>query len=238
MIRILKTTAYRYGYLIIAAAWLYTISFLFSNYFASDASADKVGKVLTTYLTEKERTFETLCKDTQRVRDLIIYEASEEKEEFTDKGYGLFVYAVNDIGNHIQLYWNTNQMSVQPDDLNKPDGYYALKYKNGFFELLKKTIIFQKQQYIITAMVPVYWDYSIENSYVQKTFAVPNVEKRYNLSTDTGSVIITNSLNTPVFYLSDKDVSAKFKIPAQNFLKSMTSQDNPDSRKSTIKSKN
>jgi two-component system nitrogen regulation sensor histidine kinase NtrY len=208
LIRILKTTAYRYGYLIIAAAWLYTISFLFSNYFASDASADKVGKVLTSYLTEKERTFEALCKDTQRVRGLIIHEASEEKEEFTDKGYGLFVYAVNDIGNHIPLYWNTNQMSVQPEDLNKPDGYYAVKYKNGFFELLKKTIIFQKQQYIIAGMVPVYWDYSIENSYVQKTFAVPNVEKRYNVSTDTGYVIITNSLNTPVFYLSDKDVAS------------------------------
>lgn len=208
MIRILKTIGYRYGYLVIAAAWLYTISFLFSNYFAPDSSVVKVSKVLDAYLEEKEHAFEMLCNDTQRIRDLTIYEISEEKTELTDRSYGLFVYRVVEGSNSLQLYWNTNQMSVAAGDLNRPDGYYGVRYKNGFFELLKRTVFIKSEQYIITALVPVYWDYSIENSYVQRTFAVPNVEKRYTIDLDTGSVAIINSLKEPVFYLSDKDVAS------------------------------
>lgn len=208
MIRILKTTAYRYGYLVIAAAWLYTISFLFSNYFAPDSSAAKVSKVLNSYLAEKERAFETLYSDTQRIKDLTIRESSEAKKELTEKNFGLFVFRISESGKVEQIYWNTNQMSVLPEDLNRPDGYFGVKYKNGFFELLKRTVFFRGEQYVITALVPVYWNYSIENSYVQSTFAVPSVERRYSIDLDTGSVSIINSLKEPIFFLSDKDVTS------------------------------
>lgn len=208
MIRILKKTAYRHGYLVIAAAWLYTISFLFSNYFSADSSAEKVSKVITQYLVTKEATFENVCKDTGLLRDIIAREATEQREQLTEKDYGLFIYAVNDIGNPIQLYWNTNLMNVLPEDLGLSDGFHAVKYKNGFFELLKKTIVFDSQEHIVAALVPVYWDYSIETSDVQRKFAVPHLEKRYDLSLDSGLVAVRNSLNETAFYLGDNDATS------------------------------
>jgi len=208
LIRILKKTAYRYGYLIIAAAWLYTISFLFSNYFAPDASPAKVANVLSDYLNEKERTFEKLCKDTQQLKDIIANEISEQKQEFANEDYGLFMYVVNDIGNPIEIFWNTNQMSVVPADVRRPDGYYAVKYKNGYFELLKKTIVINDAKYFVAALVPVYWDYNFETSDVQKRFAVSNLEKGYNISLTSGSAAVVNSLNKPVFYLGDRDTTS------------------------------
>ncbi|QEC67224.1 GHKL domain-containing protein [Panacibacter ginsenosidivorans] len=207
MISILKKAAYRHGYLIIAAAWLYTISFLFSNYFAADASAGKVAKVLSQYLTEKEKIFETFCKDTQRLKDILDNDASEQKEAFKED-YGLFLYAINDIGNTIEVYWNTNQMSIQANDLKRPDGFHAVKYKNGFFELLKKTVVVDKREYVVAALVPVYWDYSFESNDVQKRFAVPGLEKGYAISKDSGAVTVLNSLKEPVFYLGDKSVTS------------------------------
>jgi len=189
----------------IAAAWLYTLSFLFTNYFAADSSANKVSKVLTQYLTGKEHEFENICKDTALLKNITSGEPSEERDQLTKKDYGLFVYAVNDIGNPIDLYWNTNFMFVERGDLEKPDGFYAVKYKNGFFELLKKTIVFDRQKHIVAVLVPVYWQYSIETSDVQWKFAVHGLEKKYSLSLTEGDVTVINSAGEPVFFIANRD---------------------------------
>ncbi|MBG9376552.1 HAMP domain-containing histidine kinase [Panacibacter sp. DH6] len=208
MIRILKKIAYKYGYLVIAAAWLYTISFLFSNYFAPDSSPSKVAKVLTQYLTAREEAFEEICKDTQLLRSITIAEPAGEREVMSTKDYGLFVYAINDIGNPIEIFWNTNLMSVAGEDLNRIDGYHPVKYKNGFFELLKKTVVFDNHAHVIAMLVPVYWDYSIETNDLKRQFVVPGIDGRYNLSFVSGGATITNSQDQPVFFVAEEDAAS------------------------------
>ena len=205
MIRTLKKIAYKYGYLVIAAAWLYTISFLFSNYFAPDSSPSKVANVLTQYLKEREEQFEEICKDTQLIKSITIANSAKERETLTREDFGLFVYAVNDRGNPIEVYWNTNLMSVANEDVNRADGYYPVKYKNGYFELLKKTIVFDKQAHVVAMLVPIYWEYAIEISNVQRKFAVPEIEKGYNLSFIDGDATITNSKGDTVFFIEEED---------------------------------
>lgn len=205
MIRILRQYAYKHGYLIITAAWLYTISFLFTNYFATDASTGKVADILSNYLTEKENRFNAVTKDTAFLRDIAGNDISEKRKDIDEKSFGLFIYAINDLGNPIEVYWNSNLMSVPDIDLKRKDGFYAVKYKNGYFELLKKTVVFDGNQHIIAGLIPVYWDYSVETKDVQKEFAVKGVEKKYNISLGGIGDAVINSLQTPVFYISNRD---------------------------------
>ena len=39
---------------------------------------------------------------------------SQLKEQLVTDGQGIFAYQVNDLGNAIEVFWNTNKMAVAP----------------------------------------------------------------------------------------------------------------------------
>ena len=73
----------------------------------------------------------------QLLSAIINDEASPVKEQLLTDAQGIFAYQVNDIGNPIEIFWNTNKMSVAQEDLLKPDGSYLVNYQNGIFEFGK-----------------------------------------------------------------------------------------------------
>jgi two-component system nitrogen regulation sensor histidine kinase NtrY len=67
----LRQAAYKHGYLIITAAWLYTISFIFSNYWSYHSSPEKVKSKLEQRLKQQETRFENALKDTAVLAALV-----------------------------------------------------------------------------------------------------------------------------------------------------------------------
>ena len=95
MIRILKQSAYKYGYLFITAAWLYTVSFLFTNYLSFDATPEKVARTLSAYVEKKENHFNDLIKDSVWVHSIVSGKAHVRQSKFKSDETGIFAYRIN-----------------------------------------------------------------------------------------------------------------------------------------------
>lgn len=213
MIQTLKQAAYKNGYLLITAAWLYTISFIFTNYFTYSASPEKVKSTLETYLRTQEDRYKELIQDTGSLSVLYHPAANKLKLALCKETLGLFAYEENESGSYKQVYWNTSLMSVSPDQLLLPDGVHTVSYQNGLFELLKHSFVKNGRNYLFIGLLPIHWDYFIENKYLRREFAsYPNIEKLYTISPDATGIPVHNSANQTVFYLTQKD-SVSFDQP-------------------------
>ncbi|MEP7317258.1 MAG: hypothetical protein ABI921_00905, partial [Panacibacter sp.] len=206
MISILKQSAYRHGYLFIIAAWLYTLSFLFTNYFSYDSNPDKVAKILGQYISGKEKRFNNLLADTAQLKSIITDKASEAKVRLNQEDIGIFTYAVNDLGHPVQLYWNTNTMAVNNEELEKPDGEYAVAYQESYFVLIKRTIRKNDQAYFVLGLIPVHWKYELEK--LPSRFAkYPELEKNYQISITGQGIPVINNDNKQLFYIQKKEAA-------------------------------
>ncbi len=70
-IQVIKNAAYRHGYLLLIAAWLYTISFVFTNYWSYSSSPQKVKNSLENYIATQEQSFQTIIRDSAYLRMLL-----------------------------------------------------------------------------------------------------------------------------------------------------------------------
>ncbi|MBS1730808.1 MAG: GHKL domain-containing protein [Bacteroidetes bacterium] len=203
MIGHLKKIFYRHGYLLITAAWLYTISFLFTNYFSYSSNPQSVSRLISQYIISHENSFAELLKDTVSINGLISDSANSVKQDLVNDGMGIFAYQLNDVGNPIQLYWNTNSMAINKDDLARPDGHFMVNNQNGYFEFIKETISQNNRTYIIATLIPVQWHYFIENKYLQTHFAaLPQIGNAYHITSPAKGVPVLNAKGETLFKIS------------------------------------
>ncbi len=184
MIKIIKHAAYRHGYLMIIAAWLFTFSYILSNYFTYYTSPVKVQAKIQQYLSEREKNFNALATDKSLLSGLIsnnILLPSESKP--LNKNFGFFIYTFNDLNHPILSYWNTNQYYVDDADLYHSDSIHFVNYQNGYFELIKKQVILRGKQIMIVGLIPIYHAYFIQNKYLQPDFdGFKGLGKLYEIS--------------------------------------------------------
>ncbi len=206
MIRILKQAVYRHGYLIITAAWLYTISFIFINYWNYNASPQKVKSKLELHLSKQEANLHELLSDTSLLAALINEKAEDPvKTLITKESFGLFIYVSDKNGVPVLKYWNTNHMYVTSDELHQPDSSYFTVKQNGDFELVKRTLAFNKQTITTLAVLPIRWSYFIENKYLRSDFAgYPDLDKQYEINFDPDAIPVRNSAGTEIFSIKLK----------------------------------
>lgn len=209
MISILKHSAYKHGYLFFMAAWLYTISFLFTNYLSFDSTSEKVAKTISHYIAAEEQKFENLLKDSAAIAGIISDRPTEIKNTLTETKTGIFSYIINDLGNPVQIYWNTNSMAVPLKDVLLPDGKYFVHYKDGYFLLMRTSVHYDSDTYIICNLIPVYWQFSIENENIRSRFAVtPQIKLNYGVSTEVGRPVEDAGGKT-LFYIQKKPGSGE-----------------------------
>lgn len=205
MIALIKKTAFRYGYLFIAAAWLYTFSFIFTNYFSYNASPKKVSSSLQEYIINQEKVFDRIINDTNALKELFKEGPSAEKTNLLNDISGLFVYQINDIGNPVQVYWNTSKMALDERDLEKPDGSFAVSYDNGTFEFIKHTIHYKNFEYYICNLIPIRWQYFMKNEYLKSEFGgYPEFSNSYVISEDKNGTPVMNGEGKTLFRIKEK----------------------------------
>ena len=163
LISTLKKAMYRHGYLIITAAWLYTFSFIFINYWSYNASPEKVQSKLSQRIARLEEKLEKLVEDTTSINALIGPNNNDQKEKMVKEGYGLFIYDLDRGSSPSLLYWNTNQYYIVPDDLYRQDSSWFSVKRNGEFEIIKKKVVLNDAELLVVGMIPIRWSYFIEN---------------------------------------------------------------------------
>lgn len=202
-IQVIKDAAYRHGYLLLIAAWLYTISFVFTNYWSYSASPQKVKNSLENYIATQEQSFQSIIEDNVYLHTIVNSRTGFSNSYLQSLPIGLFAYRVDDAGNPAQeIFWNTSQMAVNKSQLARSDGNYVVKYQNGLFELLKRTVSVNKKKYIIAGLIPLHWQYFIQNHYLRSQFgSFRSIDKLYKLTNNQNAVAVKNSGGTTLFHI-------------------------------------
>ena len=206
MITTLKKIIYKHGYLLIVAALLYSISFIFSNYWFYASSPVSVKEQLESFLQNGEQNFENFAADSTLLDEVIhkkinLKRALAHQKENT----GLFAYTPNDSGSLSIVFWNNNKVLPEQSDLKKSDGKYFSIYSNGEFEFIKRTLFIKGKEVIAVAVIPIYWNYFFKNNYLQSGFpANANIEKRYRIVSSNAQFYIRNGDGKVLFGLKEK----------------------------------
>lgn len=204
MIHSLRQAVYKHGYLIITAAWLYTISFIFSNYWSYHSSPSKVKNKLEQRLKEQESRFENALKDTATLYALV-----NQSTTVTDplkEDIGLFVYTHHDSETEpVLAYWNTNRMYINREELYRPEGNYFIENQNGDFEMIRKETVLRGRAVSVFALLPIRWSYFMENKYLHSEFAgYSRINDQYEISGDADALPVNHAGNQELFRIKLK----------------------------------
>ncbi len=207
MIKTLQKSAYKNGYLLLTAAWLYTVSFIFINYWSYTSSPSRVKQRLEHYLALNEEQFEQFTNDKVVLSKILKETIGSRQQVYFDEEYPkLFVYSRNDVGNLLLNFWNTQQVVPQQKDLKRRDGKYYVVYPNGEFEFLKKTSLINGREVVTVGMIPIRWNFFLKNSYLKTEFqAIKQLENRYDLVNQGGNIDIRNGDGRVMFSLKEND---------------------------------
>ncbi len=199
------------GYLLIAAAWLITISFIIDNYWSGTSTPKSVQRIIQRDIQKKQTDFEAFSADT----GLIIKLASQQYNEailqkIQSKNYFIFIYSNDEFKTDSCVFWSTQV--VQPDSaIHESDNpSYITKLLNGWYVINKKTITSHGgYRYKIISLIPVKWDYYISNNYLNNSFAaLKNIEDDYDISLHPGNININGKDGNTLFYLQPSTVSS------------------------------
>lgn len=196
-----KKAVYKNGYLIITAAWLYTISFIFSNYFSYNSGPEKVKENLESRIHREELKFKTLIADTALLSQLI-YDTSNVKLalELEKEEAGIFIYQQAASGKFNELYWSTNKISVPPKLLYSTAAIQFLNSSNGQFLLSKKVVVLRSNNFLVISILPIKWSYFIQNKYFKADFVdFPGLDEQYTITNNLSDLPIYSTDSTFLF---------------------------------------
>ncbi len=205
MNQVLRTAFYKHGFLLIAAAWLYTISFIVVNYWAYSSSPEKVKDRLQARITKYEERAAELNSDNKLLSNLLQDSAAKDPSLFKELPFGFFVHTATNEESIALAYWSSNQYYINPDDLLLADGNYFVDYQNGSFELMRKSLEIGRKKIITTALIPIQWKYFTENKYLHTSFeGFPGLKEQYELSHELEALPILSSEGKQLFKIKLK----------------------------------
>lgn len=207
LIKELQSIIYKYGYLLITAAWLYTLSFIFTNYWSYHASPERVKETLQERIHKQEKAIAVLMNDTATLFHLLHQDSTDLLRANRAERFGFFIYQR---AQEPQLvYWNTNKMYLPIEQVAGLPGEHFIVNPNGSFIVIKKERFVREKRYYLIAVIPVRWSYFIENKYFHTDFAdYPGLDDQYEISEHKTALPVVSSSSTILFRIQLKDGKA------------------------------
>jgi signal transduction histidine kinase len=195
----------RNSYLLITAAWLLTISFIINNYWSGTSTPYTVEKAIQKNIDKKEKEVVQFYKDTAILKKIINQTYNEKQlKQLVDKDYYVFFYKITPFTDPVAIFWNTQIVEPDAGTVSEKDGIDFKKLLNGWY--VTHSISFQNSDgalYKIVSLIPVKWNYYIENKYLHNTFiAVSGIEKTYDISKEPTPLVIKDIKGKPLFYVA------------------------------------
>lgn len=199
---------YRHAYFLIGAAWLFTLSFIFSNYWSYTSSPKGVRKNLEQYLQHHEKDFLDLAGDTALLIRLVTGSETEEQVEMlSGKDFGFFVYKLEEEGPIDLKFWNTQESLPTNAMLAMDDGEYMVDLPNGQYELIRRKLLLRNNlNVLLMGLIPVRHDFYLQNDYLRNGFVHhPNVEKNYSIATNETAYPVSSFSGKVLYYLEPRE---------------------------------
>lgn len=203
----------RHGYLLIVAAWLFTFSFLFSNYWSYYSSPMGVKRSLEKSISQRETSFEKIIKDQFLLNHLFSRNYNEKEIKSLDtKDFYVFAYDSSEAGRWL-VFWSTNM--VMPEEWQVPlvDGNRFVKLKNGYYEVLCRRVFSPEagHERFMVGVIPVMMEYSFSNNYlVNHFYDKPALGREYSINVKAPGIPVLNGQDLILFYLNyDRTMDTK-----------------------------
>ncbi len=194
----------RNGFLLVAAAWVLTISFIIDNYWSGIATTNTVQKTIQKDIIKTQKNITKFYKDSILINKLIKGQYNQEQlQSVVDKKFFIFIYRRLQYNQKQLIFWNTQV--IEPDEaiLYQPDGTSFQKLINGWY-IINKIRYRDKNgmDYQIVTLKPVKWNYYVENKYLHNAFsAIDKIEDSYTISKKPTNLKIKDGDGNVIFYL-------------------------------------
>ncbi len=198
---------YQHMYLLISAAWLVTISFLFQFYWSYTSSPEQVRNTIQKQIQKRETDADKVLND----KDLItrLYQGRYSNVDFDrmyEKDYYIFLADVSGDAADVR-FWNTQTVVPTADLWKKKKGTYFEKLINGYYTVHRKNIeLTTGGTAAAIVLIPVKWNYFVTTNYLNNSFAyVPSIESHYSLSEEESSHLpVLSKSGKQLFWLTEK----------------------------------
>lgn len=194
----------RNGYLLVASAWLFTLSFIIDNYWSGNSTTKAVQNAVQKDILKKQRKIQGFLKDTVLLNKIVNHSYTEKQlDGLVDKEYFFFIYRVTPFNSPFPVFWNTQIIIPDSTVLDAPDGIRFQKLVNGWYVVGKKSYESKNGLlYEIVSLIPVKWSYYVENKYLHNSFtAIDNIENEYDISLAPTGAAIKDILGKKLFYI-------------------------------------
>ncbi|HJU45776.1 MAG TPA: hypothetical protein VJ647_03285, partial [Chitinophagaceae bacterium] len=195
------------AYFILAAAWLFTIAFIITNYWSNTTSVSYLRNSIESYIQEQEKDFENSIRDTALMQRLAQRRYSgQELQRIVKKPYSLFLYQADEPGSVSLIFWSSQQVLPDGDLLNDTQKNKLVRLTNGEYEYISQEItIARGKKLLAVALIPVRREYFIQINNLKKEFAnLPDAEKSIAISVKPTDYPVVSSTGTQLFYLQPK----------------------------------
>lgn len=201
---------FKYAYLLVLAAWLFTLSFVVDNYWSVNASLKGVRNAISFDLHDAQRQVRHWWQDTALIRSVASGKYTEKQLNQLLKGKAfLFMYAPDSQAGDRLVFWNTQQALPYPSLLYdiREEGF--MRGGNGYYVWMKKKV----GPYHVIALIPVKWSYAIQNEYLQNAFLAKEIiSGNFDVSADTGRGLPVLSVDGKrLFHVFAKDKISFYK---------------------------
>ncbi len=192
------------GFLLVAAAWFLTISFIIDNYWSGVATTNSVQKAIQRDIVKRQKNISNFYKDSSLINTLIKGRYDKHQlESLVEKKFFIFIYKNSPFLERHPIFWNTQIIEPDAGVLNEPDGTNFRKLINGWYVVDKRDYRADNGlMYKIITLIPVKWNYYVENKYLQNSFtAISKIEDTYNISTTPKNLAVRDKSGGVLFYL-------------------------------------
>jgi two-component system, NtrC family, nitrogen regulation sensor histidine kinase NtrY len=204
---ILRNVLYKNAYLLIAAAWLFTISIIIANT-SIGASPSSIRHSVEEFTQQQEKDFISLTADTNLINSLYAANYTATKLQWlVDKPYGVFLcQPENGIG-HQLLFWN-GVYAKPPDSLvHFYNSNGMVQLSNGYYAYINRTVKTSRTDTLVMmALIPLHWQYPFTNKYLRNTFVADEDFNRKAVFSQTPTALPVNSVfGKPLFYMEPRE---------------------------------
>ncbi len=203
----MKKIIFKHIGLFLLAAWVYTLTFVFNNYWSKSSSMPAIASSMQKRVIVLQKKFQDFYSDTQTIKKCLSF--SDEtivQNNTSDAGPFYYLFADSPDG-FVLKYWSTSAVAPKLTDIPYHDTVHLVTYENGMFILsvhpLPDLRLFAAQ------LIPIKWHFFIQNNYL--TDRIPGIDglgEQIDINTDSVGSPVKLQNGTTIFSMRAVDAKA------------------------------
>ncbi|MFT4024450.1 MAG: ATP-binding protein [Flavihumibacter sp.] len=194
----------RNAYFLLAAAWLFTIAFIISNYYSGATSVGYLRSTMEARVRKQEERINKLMADTVQLK--VLAEGSftgQQLAKLVKEEFGFFLYKPAEHEAWSLQFWSNQQAEPNTEIIFSNDSHHLVKLRNGQYEYIRRIIPLARDSLLAIALLPIRTEYFIQTS-APEFMGFPQAENNVSIRESETSYPVRCANGQALFYLEQK----------------------------------